>query len=94
MSFSRAFSHCRSSFGQKTKREIERIKRRKDVGRMSENTWKDVPMDLIQKAFLQAVDYVVRKFDNRGKWYSVGLLVSLIEREEVSNPHLILILLT
>ena len=34
---------------------------------------------------MQAVDHVVRKFEHRGEWYSVSLLVSMIEREEVST---------
>ena len=39
-------------------------------------------MDLINKAFRQAIDYVVRRYENRDTWHSVASLCELIEREE------------
>ena len=44
--------------------------------------WKDVPMDLINKAFREAIDYVVRRHENRDMWHSVSSLCELIEREQ------------
>ena len=39
-------------------------------------------MDLINKAFRQAIDYVVRRHENRDIWHSVSSLCQLIEKEK------------
>ena len=73
-----AAGHSQASAGRSSMEARYASGRGLDWGR----PWKDVPMDLINKAFRQAIDYVVRQHENRDVWHSASSLCELIEREE------------
>ena len=63
---------------RETRRELDMIKRG-----VHAPSWKDVPVEMLNRAFSQAMYYITRKYDNRGKWYSIPELIDLIAAE----PH-------
>ena len=63
---------------RETRRELDMIKRG-----VHAPSWKDVPVEMLNRAFSQAMYYTTRKYDNRGKWHSIPELIELIAAE----PH-------
>ena len=63
---------------RETRRELDMIKRG-----VHAPSWKDVPGEMLNRAFSQAMYYTTRKYDNRGKWHSIPELIELIAAE----PH-------
>ena len=63
---------------RETRRELDMIKRG-----VHAPSWKDVPVEMLNRAFSQAMYYITRKYDNRGKWHSIPELIDLIAAE----PH-------
>ena len=61
---------------RETRRELDMIKRG-----VHAPSWKDVPGEMLNRAFSQAMYYITRKYDNRGKWHSIPELIELIAAE-------------